>query len=97
MIDTMLAVWYRECGGIRFQQGATTENTTLIDLIRARTSDLRKRGYKTTQAKVKEAIAQAYGYRCYNSMYYDRGGRVPTTAFIEATFWRVVGYPEGNA
>lgn len=70
--------------------------TTLIELVRTRTAQLRKKGYKTTQAKVKEAIAQAYGYRCYNAMFYDRDGRVPTTEFIEPTFWRVLGYPEGN-
>ena len=73
----------------------TPEPTTLIGVVRKRTSQLRDRGYKVTQAKVKEALAQAYGYRCYNAMYYDCNGLVPSKGFIEATFWRVVGYPDG--
>ncbi|CAL9959689.1 hypothetical protein VPHK225_0048 [Vibrio phage K225] len=71
-------------------------NAPIIELVRERTAQLRDKGYKTTQAKVKEGLAQAYGYRCYNAMFFDRDGRIPTAPFIEGTFWRVVGYPEGQ-
>lgn len=70
--------------------------STVIELVRKRTADLRNKGHKVTQAKVKEALAQAYGYRCYNAMYYDRNGMVPSSRFIKETFYRVLGL-EGEA
>lgn len=71
-------------------------NAPIIELVRERTAQLRGKGYKTTQAKVKEGLAQAYGYRCYDALFYDRDGRIPTSEFIEPIFWRVIGYKDGS-
>lgn len=74
----------------------TPQDETLHGMIKRITAACRKAGYTTKVKIVKEAVAQAYGYHNYSGMVYHTNGGKPNTSYIEPTFWRVLGYPNGS-